>query len=73
MAKLPETRQSMVTLAQRVYEGMQTQRSRHPESRKGTLYHQPAGRGDPIGLSNDYDDYDDRDDRTFVILAQPRD
>jgi Zinc knuckle len=67
MAKLPETRQGMVALAQRVYEGMQTQRSRHTEFRKGTLGHQSAGRGDALSSANGHDD---RDDRTSAIPTQ---
>src|SRR4029077_3746866 len=52
MAKLPDTRQGMVALAQRVFEGMQTQKPSYTESGKGNLRRQTAGRNGIAGSSN---------------------
>ena len=70
MDQLPETRQGMVALAQRVYEGMQAQKSRHTELRKGTSRHQLPGNRNAIGPTNEPNNQDNQP--SVISASRPR-
>jgi hypothetical protein len=52
MAKLPDTRRGIVALAQRVFEGIQTQKPGYAENRKGNLRCQTSSRDGITGFTN---------------------